>query len=202
MTITLFSGHTLGKPIVRLGRTSRCRAVPLKKIHLMYLLKITLANGLPQTPQNPDNSHQDRFAAKRTAHRRAWPWWWLQAAWADISSFFCAFQTLGPGSVERRESRRPHVEGGPMPPPPAEKIRTPIFLQFGACPDFSCRDTLRTRSGSVSRKFWVAPLAKKIRTPFSPQFRGVSRFFFQETAVGVCPENFGYPSPAGAGQGA
>ena len=79
-------------------------------------------------------------------------------------------------------------------PPPTEKIRTPIFLQFGACPDFSCRDTLRTRSGSVSRKFWVAPLAKNQDTILPAVSRRVP-IFFQETAAGVCPENFGYPPP-------
>ena len=56
--------------------------------------------------------------------------------------------------LDLRESRRPLAKGVPCPPPP-KKIRTPVFPQFGACPDF-CRDTLRNRSGSVSRKFWVA----------------------------------------------
>ena len=62
-------------------------------------------------------------------------------------------------------------------PPPTEKIRTPIFPQFGACPDFSCRDTLRNRSGSVSRKFWVAPLAKNQDTILPAVSRRVPIFF-------------------------
>ena len=81
-----------------------------------------------------------------------------------------------------------------MPPPQPKKSGHQLSCSSGRVPIFLVGTTLRTCNGSVSRKFWVAPLAK-IRTPFSPQFRGVSRFFFQETAVGVCPENFGYPPP-------
>ena len=104
-------------------------------------------------------------------------------------------------SVELRESRRPLAEGVPC-PPPTEKIRTPIFPQFGACPDFSCRDTLRNRSGSVSRKFWVAPLAKNQDTILPAVSRRVPIFFSghplkpQRERV---PKISGNPPPSGAG---
>ena len=79
-------------------------------------------------------------------------------------------------SVELKESRRPLAEGVPCPPPP-KKIKTPIFPQFGACPDFLVGAPSETAAGVCPENFGSPP-SQKIRTPFFLQFRGVSRFFF------------------------
>ena len=103
-----------------------------------------------------------------------------------------------PGSVELRESRRPHVEGVPCPPPPPKKSGHQFSCSSGRVPIFLVGTPSEPAAGVCPENFGSLP-SQKIRTPFSPQFRGVSRFFFQETAVGVCPENFGYPPPFGGG---
>ena len=166
----------------------------------MYLLKITFANGLPQTSQNPDNSHQDRFVAKRTAHNRAWPWWWLQMHGPTYQIFFGVVQTLvllssgNPGDPSQR---------GNMPTPP-KKSGHQFSRSSERVPILSCRDTLGNRSGNVSRKFWVAPLAK-ISGHHSPiSFEACPDFFFRtpsEAAAGAYPEISGNPSLRGRVQG-
>ena len=103
--------------------------------------------------------------------------------------FFGVFQTLGllssgnPGDPAQRGSHAPL---------PTEKIRTPFFQQFGACPDFSCQDTLRTRSGSVSRKFWVA---KNQGTILPAVSRRVPIFFCSGNRSGSVSRKFRVPPP-------
>ena len=156
----------------------------------MYLLKITFANGLPQNPPNLITVTKTGLlqSGQRTGVHGHGGGCKLHG-----STYQVFWRVSGPGSVELRESRRPRAEGVPCPPPLTEKIRTPIFLQFGACPDFSCRDTLRTRSGSVSRKFWVAPFAKNQDTILPAVLRRVR--FFSGNRSGSVSRKFRVPPP-------
>ena len=116
---TLVATH-LASPLRIWERTSGCKAIqtckPTPQENPSHVSPTDhLCKRLPQTSQNSENSHQDRFVAKRTVHRRAWPWCWLQVAWANISNFVWRGSDLE--SVEPRESRRPLTEGVPCPPP-------------------------------------------------------------------------------------
>ena len=93
--------------------------------------------------------------------------------------FFCVFQTLG--LLSAGNPGDPAQRGSHAPPPPTEKIRTPIFLQFGACPDFFLSGTpSEPAAGSVSRKFWVAPLAKKSGHHSLHSFEACPDLFFRK----------------------
>ena len=91
---------------------------------------------------------------------------------------FFVWRGSGSGFVKPREPLRPLAEGVLFPPPPTEKNQDTIFPAVsGRVPISLSGHSLKLQRECIPKTL----LPQKFKTPFSPQFRGVSRFSFQDT---------------------
>ena len=167
--------------------TSDWRFCPSKKpTHARKFIPCISQASLLQTachrPQSHDYSHKDRFAVKRAAHGGHG-----HGSGCKLHGPGCQILCFGVfhklGLLSSWNPCDPLQKGSH-----AKRFRISFCSQFGVC--------LKNRTGSVSRKFRVTRPQQKLRTPFSPRFRSVSRFLYGHP---LKPRRECVPTGAGAG---